>query len=96
EFMIQSQGSLAQRLPMSILLTDVTSGLKSNGVGMVKRMPRACPECQGDMSTQLIYSLRVNPMFAADRRHEERVLPAPHVGIQFPVADEQVYAMGGA
>ncbi|NCO36544.1 MAG: hypothetical protein GW893_22125 [Armatimonadetes bacterium] len=48
------------------------------------------------MSTQLIYSLRVNPMFAADRRHEERVLPAPHVGIQFPVADEQVYAMGGA
>lgn len=37
----------------------------------------------------------VDPMFDAERRHEERVLPTPHVGIQFPVEDKQVYAPTG-
>ena len=34
----------------------------------------------------------VDPIFESEKRYKEKVLPSPHVGIQFPLLDKNAYA----
>ncbi|MEA3436747.1 MAG: hypothetical protein BA871_07660 [Desulfuromonadales bacterium C00003096] len=34
----------------------------------------------------------VDPIFESEKWREEKILPSPHVGIQFPLLDRDIYA----
>ena len=34
----------------------------------------------------------IDPMFAIEMQQQERILPTPHIDIQFPIRDRAIYA----
>lgn len=33
----------------------------------------------------------VDPIFESEKKHKEKILPSPYIGIQFPALDKKVY-----
>ena len=91
----QCRGEMSPQL-INLVYTKEQSDVRIEVIGIPANVCRRCfYRILPGKVAKYIDSL-VDPLFEAERHQQERILPAPHIGIQFPVVDKRAYAYSGA